>query len=279
MGERLEFHSRSGLRLAAEASGDPRHDPVVLLHGGGQTRHAWGDTAQVLADRGWYSISVDLRGHGDSDWCPQGDYLLDAFADDVVSVVSQLARPAVLVGASLGGLASMVALGEPRFGMSARALVLVDVGTHLEPGGVERISSFMRARPEGYASIEEAANAVAEYQSRRPRPADLEGLRKNLRRTPEGRWRWHWDPRFLSGVVPESGRLESAARQLRLSTLLVRGRTSDMLSVEGARAFLELVPHASFEDVADAGHMVAGDRNDAFTQVVAGFLTRLRDRS
>ena len=275
MGERLAYRA-GNLRLAAEASGDSRHDPVVLLHGGGQTRHAWGATADDLAREGWYAISIDLRGHGDSDWCPMGGYLLDDFASDVASIVSQLARTPILVGASLGGLASLVALGEPRFGADARGLVLVDVGTRLEPSGVERIATFMRSRPEGFASIEEAADAIAAYLSRPSQPRDLEGLRKNLRRTPEGRWRWHWDPRFLAGVVPKEERLEAAARALELPTLLVRGRMSDMLSVEGARSFLELVPHASFEDVEDAGHMVAGERNDAFTRAVVRYLSGLR---
>lgn len=267
----------SGLKLAADAWGDPEHRPVVLLHGGGQTRHAWGDTARDLASEKWYAISVDLRGHGDSDWCRHGGYLLDDFASDISALVAQLKQPPVLVGASLGGLASLLAVGEPRFGVKVQALVLVDIGTRMESEGVERITRFMRSWPEGFATLEEAADAIASYLPGRARPTDLEGLRKNLRLTPEGRWRWHWDPRFLTGVLPTPERLDAAARNLALPTLLVRGRMSDVLSVEGARGFLERVPHARFEDVADAGHMVVGDRNQAFTSAVARFLSDLRD--
>ena len=104
------------------------------------------------------------------------------------------------------------------------------------------------------------------------------GLAKNLRRREDGRWRWHWDPKFIGdgGTHPQSilGRLTHAARSLRLPTLLVRGRESDVISLEGVREFQDTVPHAEFVDVSGAGHMVAGDRNDAFTDAVQLFLDR-----
>jgi len=75
--------------------------------------------------------------------------------------------------------------------------------------------------------------------------------------------------------MTEPGRLQAAARALRLPVLLVRGRMSDLLSADGARELQDLVPHARLVDVAGAGHMVAGDRNDAFTAAVIGFLSDL----
>jgi non-heme chloroperoxidase len=277
----LSLAGRNGLALAADAYGDPAHPPVLLLHGGGQTRFAWGGTAQALAAGGWHAVSMDLRGHGESSWDPAGDYSVEAFVEDVQAVVTQLGgAPPVLVGASLGGIASLIAEGEahPSF---ARALVLVDIAPRIEPGGAVRIIQFMQGKPEGFASLEEAADAVAAYLPHRRRPDDLSGLERNLRRMPDGRWRWHWDPKFLEpGHGPRPGqdtdRLRAAARRLRVPTLLVRGRLSDLLSEEGAREFLALVPHARFADVSDAGHMVAGDRNDRFTAAVLAFLSELR---
>lgn len=271
---------RDALRLAADAWGDPSQPPVLLLHGGGQTRFAWGGTARTLAARGWYAISMDLRGHGESAWAPDKDYSVDAFVEDVRCVVESLGRPPVLVGASLGGIASLIAEGESHPSI-ASALVLVDIAPKIEIGGAVRIIQFMQNKPEGFASLEEAADAVAAYLPHRRRPTDLSGLERNLRRMPDGRWRWHWDPAFLEpGHGPRPGqdtdRMRAAARQLRLPTLLVRGGLSDLLSEEGAREFLALVPHARFADVTDAGHMVAGDRNDRFTAAVIDFLAELR---
>lgn len=274
---RLVFPGADSLRLVASAYGDPAARPVVLLHGGGQTRHAWGGTAAALAARGWYALAFDLRGHGESEWAADGDYRIDAFAGDLRAVAAGLAHPPVVVGASLGGMAALLAQGEAAV---ASAIVLVDIAPRTQPAGVERIIAFMTANPGGFASLEEAADAVASYVPHRPRPRDLAGLQKNLRLGEDGRYHWHWDPRMMSGARRVGGtrdpeRLERAARTLRVPALLVRGRMSDVIGEEDAQAFLSLAPHAQYVDVSGAGHMVAGDRNDRFTEAVAGFLATL----
>jgi pimeloyl-ACP methyl ester carboxylesterase len=270
----------AGLTLAADAYGPDDGPPVVLLHGGGQTRHAWDGTARLLGAKGWRATTVDLRGHGDSDWSATGDYGLDDFAADVRAVAAAQARPPTLIGASLGGLSSLVAIADaPDPDAVASGLVLVDVAPRLETVGITRIADFMLGHLDGFASLDEVADAVAGYNPHRPRPTDLSGLRKNVRLRDDGRWYWHWDPQFLQGgrtdeprSFTNEDRLEAAARALRLPTLLVRGRQSDVLSEEGARRLLTLTPHARYVDVGDAGHMVAGDRNDAFNDAVVAFL-------
>lgn len=273
-----------GVSLVADVHGVDGSPPVLLFHGGGQTRHAWGTTASVLAGHGWQAYTVDLRGHGESDWPEDDDYTLDDFASDVRSVAERLDPPPVLVGASLGGVSAMTAVAEAQSPI-ASALVLVDVAPRMEPEGVERITSFMTRHSDGFASLEEVADAVAAYNPHRPRPTDLSGLRKNVRQRDDGRWVWHWDPRFIEGrrgsgdetrSIIQRNRLVAAASALTLPTLLVRGRVSDLLSEEGAQELLDLVPHAHLVDVAGAGHMVAGDRNDLFNEAVVAFLDEIR---
>ncbi|MEE3325717.1 MAG: alpha/beta hydrolase [Myxococcota bacterium] len=276
----LEFQSADGLTLRADAWGDEKGAPVLLLHGGGQTRHAWAGTGQTLAQAGWYAVSLDLRGHGESDWCPDGNYDHMAFAADTTHVARSFTKKPVLVGASLGGLSSLFALGQAHQESQdppAAALVLVDIAPRMEMAGAERVLAFMSSAPNGFARLEDAADAIAEYNPHRPRPKDLEGLSKNLRKREDGRYHWHWDPAFIHGrLEPESHkhweRLEGAARSLTIPTLLVRGRMSDLISEEGAQEFLDQVPHAKYVDVSGAGHMVAGDRNDKFTRAVSDFL-------
>jgi len=282
----LDLRGRDGLRLRADEFGDPDGPTVVLLHGGGQTRNAWGSTARVLAERGWHVYRVDLRGHGESDWPDDGDYGPEAFAGDVYEITRALPEPPVLVGASLGGIASMVAIGthdEP----VARGLVLVDVAPKIEQDGAMRIGAFMSEHLEdGFGSLDEVADAVAAYNPHRPRPTDLSGLKKNVRQREDGRWVWHWDPRFMKGKLGSQdetraslvheGRLQDAARNITIPTLLVRGRVSDLLSEEGAQDLLRLVPHAEYVDVEGAGHMVAGDKNDLFNDAIVTFLDKLK---
>lgn len=267
-----------GVRLAYDTWGDPAGPPVLLLHGGGQTRHAWGGTAAALSARGCHTMVADLRGHGDSGWPGDADYTLESFAADVVALAAQLPSAPAIVGASMGGLAALLAQGEldPP---PASALVLVDIATRMDPGAVMRIVSFMTAFPDGFASLEEAADVVAAYQPHRERPRDLRGLQKNLRQGADGRWRWHWDPAFMTSdrrpaATADNDRLNRAAARLNVPTLLVRGRLSDMVPEEAVAEFLTHVPHAETADVSGAAHMVAGDRNDAFTSVVADFVLR-----
>lgn len=251
---------------------------VLLLHGGGQTRHSWFRTAAGLARSGWDTVAVDARGHGDSDWAPDGDYGMTALVDDLAAVVEQLDERPVLVGASMGGMTSLVGQGER--GDLARALVLVDIAPRVEPEGVARILAFMRANPDGFASLEDVAGAVRAYNPHRTRPPNPEGLRKNVRLRADGRWYWHWDPAFLEiddepSRAAGQERSRAAAARIEVPTLLVRGAESDIVSDEGVAELLELIPGARHIDVGGTGHMVAGDDNDVFTREVAAFLEPL----
>lgn len=279
--ERLRVTTAAGMILAADRFGSVSNGPpILLLHGGGQTRQSWAPTAMRLGACGYEAWTVDLRGHGESDWAPDGDYTTEAMVEDLDAVRAKIGRPPVLVGASLGGIVGLMSEGALRPGR-LHALILVDIATYLEAEGVNRIVSFMTAAPEGFASLEEAADAVAAYRPNRPRPTSHDGLRKNLRLCEDGRWRWHWDPAFLAGQTSGERRdthtLGVAARALRLPTLLVRGRMSDMLSLHGVATFREQCPHAEFVDIADADHMVVGDSNDAFTHAVIRFVDSLVD--
>ena len=283
------FTGASGNRLIADVFGDS--GPIVLLlHGGGQTRHAWRETAERLARAGMVAYALDQRGHGDSDWITDARYTFKDFAADVAAVATALAkrdpRGPIVIGASLGGVAALLAeggaereAGRPLFS----ALILVDVTPRVDMGGVNKVQSFMRAHArEGFATVAEAADAVAEYLPHRPRPRSEGGLKKNLRLHPDGRWRWHWDPRFLEGPSPINMQrnvieteLVEAARRIEIPALLVRGASSELVKEAHAQEFLDLVPHAEYVDVAGARHMVAGDRNDQFGDVILDFVGRL----
>jgi peroxiredoxin len=275
----LRLAASGDARLAADVWGAEDAPPLLLLHGGGQTRGAWGRAGERLADLGWRVVAPDLRGHGESDWAARGSYDVGLFANDVRALVAGLGAAPVLVGASLGGLSSLLAVGErPR--AQARALVLVDVAHRPDPAGVRRIFDFMSGRPDGFASVDEAATAVGEYLPHRQAPDDHEGLRRNLRRRGE-RLVWHWDPALVAsfrGRVDPSGAGErnlAAARSARCPILLVRGGISDVVSETLATEFCAAVPAAELVEVPGAGHMVAGDQNDRFIDAIVPFLARL----
>jgi pimeloyl-ACP methyl ester carboxylesterase len=276
------FAGAAGLRLAGERfPADRERGLVILLHGGGQTRHAWVSTAKALAGSGWSSIALDARGHGDSGWAADGDYSMDAFVADLVAVVERTDVVPVFVGASLGGLTALLAVGESH--LRARGLVLVDVAPRLERAGVERITAFMTASPDGFGSLEEAAASVAAYNPHRRRPPNLEHLERNLRRAQDGRWRWHWDPAFMT--IPDEParalrhrRFVAAAEDVRVPTLLVRGERSEVVSAAGAQELLRIIPAAAEVVIPAAGHMVAGDDNAVFSRTLLSYLEQLEEQ-
>ncbi len=265
-----------GVTIAGDSWGNPAGPLVVLQHGGGQTRHAWKGVGEALGAVGYYAIAFDARGHSDSDWAPDGRYSQDLMVEDLKYVIAALGdrRPA-LIGASMGGGTSLVAVGEGH--VDATALVLVDIAPKIEADGVDRIRAFMSQKPDGFESLEEVADAISRYQPHRQRPKDLGGLAKNVRLGADGKYRWHWDPRTRANrldLAKRRARLEACVRRLTLPTLLVRGGISDVLTEEGVQAFLALCPHAEYANIVSAGHMVAGDRNDVFGRAVTDFLFR-----
>ena len=279
-GQTVEFRGADELTLVGDewnrgAPSAAERPTILMLHGGGQNRFSWKNTGQVLADQGFHVIALDARGHGDSDRAPNADYSVDALSGDVLKVLAQIGRPVVLIGASMGGLTSIMVAKEAGPDVVTK-LVLVDVVPRFEKDGSARIRDFMFSNVDGFDNLEQAADAIAAYLPHRKRPKNLDGLKKNLRLR-DGRWFWHWDPAFLTAPKDDPfgrvERLEQAAIDLTIPILLIRGKLSDVVSAEGVQDFLAKVP-AEFVELSDAGHTAAGDDNDAFSEAVVSFVTR-----
>jgi len=277
----VEFRGADDLTLVADewnrgADTSGERPAILMLHGGGQNRHSWKNTGQVLADRGFHVVALDSRGHGDSDRSPTANYSVDALGADTLRVIDQIGGPTVLIGASMGGLTGILAAHEAGPEVIIK-LVLVDVVPRFEKDGSARIRDFMFSGVDGFDSLEQAAEAVSAYLPHRAKPRSPEGLKKNLRLR-DGRWYWHWDPAFLTKPADDPfarmDMLEQAAIDLRIPILLIRGKLSDVVSPEGVQDFLTKVPRAEFVELSDAGHTAAGDDNDAFTEAVVEFVNR-----
>ena len=267
------FFAGDGVRIAADAIGDPGAHPVVFLHGGGQSRRSWRGAAERMADAGYYTLCVDLRGHGESGWATDGDYALDAYGRDLERILATLDRPSALVGASRGGQAALVA--GARHPHLARLIMLADVAPGIADIGVERIRAFFRASKDGFASADEAAALLAQHRGL-PRKPDASGLAKALRRDESGRLFWHWDPQTVSpaflGGVQEDAVMREAAALVSSPVILVRGELSDVVTPASVQLFRTLTPHLQVVEAAGAGHMFTGDRNEAFAETLLAHL-------
>ena len=274
----VKFHGVDDLVLVADEwnRGADSKPTVLMLHGGGQNRFSWKNTGQILADEGFHVVALDSRGHGDSDRSRDATYTVDALCGDVLRMLDQIGRPVMLIGASMGGMTGIL-VADAAGPEKVTKLVLVDVVPRYEKDGSARIRDFMFSHVHGFESLDEAANAVAAYLPHRTKPRSPEGLKKNLRHR-DGRWYWHWDPKFLTAPADNAfvreEKLERAAMDLTIPILLIRGKLSDVVSMDGVRDFLEKVPHAEFVELSDAGHTAAGDDNDAFSEAVVQFVNR-----
>lgn len=275
---RRDYRMRDGVNIVADVGGNPAAPTIVLMHGGGQTRHSWSRALEAAVNAGYHGINFDARGHGESDWSPDGNYSLTVRAKDLGEVLQGTQGPVAYVGASMGGATALFAVGE-NVEPGPAALIMVDIVPKPSIEGTDRIATFMKANPQGFASLDEAADAIAAYNTHRPRPKNPVGLAKNLRLRSDGRYYWHWDPRMLTGpTAPDpgamAGPLTAYAAQVKVPTLLVRGLASDVVTDENIAHFQSLIPDLEIFDVPGAGHMVAGDSNDMFNHGVIEFLKR-----
>lgn len=269
-----------GVSLVADVFG--QQGPwVILLHGGGQTRHSWRRSAEAIAAGGFRALAYDARGHGDSGWSKTGDYSLPRLEDDLAAIARQLDGPLNLVGASMGGLTALRAAGTFLVERVA-ALVLVDIAVSPTQAGSARILEFMEANPNGFGHIGEVVAALTRYNPMRPPSSDARGLERNLRKGEDGRLRWHWDPALMQtgprlGRGDFSERLNAAAPGVTAPTLLVHGAASDVIDAASLSEMQRLIPHIRISAVPAASHMVAGDRNDRFMADVLPFLKKAMD--
>lgn len=135
---------RPGAALVGTRCGDG--PTVLLLHAGGERRTVWKPIAELLVANGHQCVAYDLRGHGDSG--ATGADELPTHAQDVAAMIAAEPYPLTVVGASLGGLAGLLALELPDVVGKVASVVLVDVVPHLDR---DRARAFLNGVGHGYA--------------------------------------------------------------------------------------------------------------------------------
>jgi pimeloyl-ACP methyl ester carboxylesterase len=256
--------------------------PLVLLHGGGNEAHLWDDFAPCVAPH-YRVLAVDQRGHGDSDWDPQGRYGPDSMADDLERVLQAFGIDRfVLVGFSMGGRAGMIFAG--RHPERLAGLVLVDIGPELDARGRMRIGKEMTEQQAPvFHSIEEYARLLSRNYPAGSPEALQRMARYGLRQRADGLYELKSDPKLRSDRGdPESARLQEEALTRRMwdalsklpcPVLVVRGAASDILSPEVAdRMVDEVLQNGRLAVVPQAAHSVATDNPKGFEEAVGAFV-------
>ncbi|MBV9842280.1 MAG: alpha/beta fold hydrolase [Sphingomonadaceae bacterium] len=238
----VSFKGFGGVRLEAEVDGDVDDPAVLLLHGAGQTRHVWREVAEALVQSGRHVVSLDLRGHGGSEWPADGSYELSDHVEDLRAVLAQMASRPVIVAATLGGWIATIALANDPAALAA-ALVLVDMPVETDPDVARQVADRLRDRHDP-------------------------GARQ-------------WDERTLqsSGIAGVAGTLIEVAPSLTLPTLVLRGALSWIQRSARSVAFDAALPNVELVEVADADLLVVTDRTEAFLAYLLDFLDRRQPRA
>lgn len=268
--------AEDGIEIALDDLGAPAAAAVILAHGGGQTRFAWSGAASALVRAGYRVLNYDARGHGESGWSPDNRYPVERRWSDMQRILDRVSGRVAIVGASMGGGSAMFGVSQ---GLRPDALVLVDIAPNAARRGMVHVRDFMASGLDGFESLEHAADAIEKFVPHRARPTDLSGLRKNLRRGRDGRWRWHWDPGMINlDLDAERAVLQRCMAALAsapdVPMMLVRGLMSDVVTDETVAELRQQLPALEVCEIGGAGHMVAGDRNDVFSKAVVSFLSR-----
>ncbi len=264
-------------------SGDPE---LVLVHGGAQNAHTWDTVALALARP---LLSVDLPGHGHSDWRADGAYSPMNLADDVAVVVAAHAPAArVVVGMSLGGLTAMeLAVRHPAL---VRSLVMVDITPGVNAAKTKAITDFVDG-PQEFASFDDLLARTKEHNPTRSESSLRRGILHNAHQLPDGSWQWRYDrgsharaQRSEAATVADGtdDAVDDAASALsplwddfgsiRCAMTLVRGSLSPVVDDDDVAEALRRQPELTVHVVDGAGHSVQGDRPVELAEILAAVL-------
>jgi non-heme chloroperoxidase len=246
------FFEGDGVRLAARVWGPAEGHPVLFFHGHGQSKHMWAIAAEIVGANSCLGLSVDLRGHGDSEWAPDGDYSVEAYARDILRIIQQLGRRVTIAGASRGGYVGLQAAAwRPN---AVRLMMLCDVAPTVRPDSRYEYEPFFRACLRGFESVEEVAEALRKYLHYPV--GDPERLRHSLREK-DGRLFYRWDPQVSAPQYFEgdTSNLVSDLKGYSSPTVLLRSERGSVLTEQGVRAFQKMVPHLVVEPLPGTRHI------------------------
>jgi pimeloyl-ACP methyl ester carboxylesterase len=262
-----------GLELHYLEWGNPDAQPLVLLHGGGQSAHTWDPCCLILARR-YRCLALDQRGHGDSGWSPAGAYSIQDHARDIARFVARLAlREPIVAGMSMGGINAIAYAAD--HASALRALVSIDVGPDVQFEPVERLMRGLGAYRH-FQSPEDAAERLSRLGARRARSLLKDTLSRNLRQERDGSWTWKYDPRTLVGLSAEDilaprKPLWDVLGRISCPVLVVRGGDSEIFSEGDAEKLTRHLPRAFCVTVPNARHSVQTDNPRGLAEAIIAF--------
>jgi pimeloyl-ACP methyl ester carboxylesterase len=281
---RIYFSQR--LRLHYVDWGNPGAPPLLLLHGGRDHCRNWDWVAAALRED-WHVLAPDLRGHGDSQWSPDGNYAIAGYVYDLAQLIhQQQLAPVTIIAHSLGGMIALRYAGI--YPDCVRKLVAIEglgpsprrLAERSKNGIAERMQNWINELrslagriPRRYPSIEEAFKRMQEV-NRHLTPEQAQHLtQQGVNQNEDGTYSWKFDNYVRADPPYEMAvaEIEELWRQITCPTLLVYGRESRASNplIDGRDQHFR---QGRVVVVDDAGHWVHHDQLAGFLDLVTGFL-------
>lgn len=265
-----------GVTLAASAWGRADGMPVCFFHGFSQSKRLWLEAAQIVARHGFLGLSVDLRGHGESEWAPDGDYRAEAYGRDVACLLEHLGRPTALVGGSRGGRAAFI--GASRRQDKVALVLLCDMAPRLQGKERDKIVTYLKKSLAGFDSVEEAAQLLY-TELDQPKMANVANLRKAMREE-NGRLYWRWDRRAAADDLLHAEEdvvvMEAAAKIMKRPVVMLWGERESLVTPEEIQRFREMTPQLIVERARGTTHIFTWRDNALVASRALHHLARLR---
>ena len=263
----------NGLRIHYLEWGSSGKQPLILLHGVARVAHTFDHLAPHFS-KDYHVIAVDMRGHGDSGWDPQGAYLVEDYVRDIEGLVAQLQlRNIVLWGNSTGGRVAQVFAGShPQL---VSAVIVEDVGPERPPAISNRRANRMSQEAKGWASVDELFAQVKIDYPRTPEPVLRGFVQHGPKQNAEGRIVWRRDPAILNGFVPTE--LWAIVRKIKAPIIYILGGASTIVPLETQEELRRALPQAEIVTMPELGHYPSDEQPGDFLALVDRFLKKLHE--
>ena len=242
---------------------------IVFLHGGAQNAHTW-DTVALALNRPL--VAIDLPGHGHSDGGKNGSLNVFANAEDIATVIRELAPNAsMVVGMSLGGMTSVALAGHaPEL---VERLALIDVTPGVDGPKAQQIANFING-PESFPNFDELLSRTIEFNPTRTESSLRRGILHNALQLDDGSWVWRYRRMMeTGGEHPDFSSLWEVIGESSMPLLLARGMLPQSVVDDADEAeLLKRRPDALVIRVEQAGHSIQGDQPVELGRMLETFL-------
>ena len=260
----------NGLRVHFLEWGSPSKPALILLHGISKHAHTFDHIAPDFA-RDYHVLAVDMRGHGDSGWSPEGAYLVEDYVKDLEGLVRQLGiRRTTLLGNSTGGRVVQVFAGmHPDL---VERLIVEDVGPERPQDIADSFARQVRQDADGWASEDDLVKQLVARNQRTPEPLLRTYAHFGLKKRDDGRLVWKRDPNLVKGFVVTE--LWEQISKITSPTLYVIGGASRIVPAATQERLKQTLPNVEIVTMPGLGHYPNEENTAGFLAIVNPFLKR-----